>query len=84
MSEEIKLVPIEGAVAEPVMIFTKYDKDIIILWKFTDPVGINFWGVANLYTEKVFDCFSVVQALEIFSICCEKYREEVEGGVLPS
>jgi len=81
MPEGIKLVPIDRAIVEPVMVFTKYDKDIIILWKLTCPDKMEYWGVANRYTNKFYDCFSQEQGLDIFGVCCEKYREEVEGGI---
>jgi len=84
MSRGIKLIPTEGAMAEAIMVFSLMDKDIVILWKLTCPNRMEYWGVVNRYTNKFCDCFSQEQALDIFNKCCEKYREEVGGGIYPS
>lgn len=84
MSGGIKLISIEGAVAEAVMIFALHDKDLVVLWKLTCPNGMEHWGVVNRYTDKFCDCFSQEQALDLFDQCCERYRNEVEGGMFPS
>lgn len=79
-----ELVILNGVAAESVMVFSFMDKDIVVLWKLTCPNGMEYWGVANKYTNKFCDCFSQGQALDLFDHCCEKYREEVEGGKYPS